>query len=155
MATVSNAGSGMSMSNLQRGTTGMSASDWIRMKRINGAKLNGGLNYPTSNGMLSPTSPVYNKDIAPPQFNQTNYSLTGAINVFSTAGSSKIRRPASNWTDFVASQTADYLTYAQTATTGTSVTTTKTRLCDCTTSNLATRQGVCTKCNGTTHVRLM
>lgn len=155
MATTSNAGSSMSFSNLQRGTRGMSASDWIRMKRINGAKLNAGLNYPYSNGLLSPTSSIYNKDIAPPQFNQTNYSLNGAINVFPTAGGSKIRRPASNWTDFIASQTADYITYSQAATTGTSIQQTKTTICSCVTVPVNTKQGICTNCNGTTHVRIM
>ena len=37
MATVSNAGSGMSFSNAQQGTRGMSASDWIRLQRLRGA----------------------------------------------------------------------------------------------------------------------
>ena len=40
MATVSNAGAGMSFSNAQQGTRGMSASDWIRMKRLQGARSN-------------------------------------------------------------------------------------------------------------------
>lgn len=143
MATTSNAGSSMSFSNLQRGTTGMSASDWIRMKRLRGASTYQTVNLNT------------NKDISPPQFAQ-QYYLGGAINVFSTSGSSKYRRPASNWIDYKASQTADYLLYSQAATTGTSVTRTKTRLCDCTTSVLNTKEGICTKCNGsTTHVRIM
>lgn len=133
----------MSFSNLQRGTTGMSASDWIRMKRLRGASTYQTVNLNT------------NKDIAPTQFAQ-QYYVSSAINVFSTAGTSKIRRTASNWIDYKASQTADYLLYSQAATTGTSVNTTKVKLCDCTTSSLKTKQGICTKCNGTTtHVRLM
>lgn len=143
MATTSNAGSSMSFSNLQRGTTGMSAGDWIRMKRLQGAKTYQTVNLNT------------NKDIAPPQFAQNEIHNYSAISVFPTVGTSKYRRAASNWIDYKASQTADYLTYSQSANNTTSIRTTKTRLCDCSTSVLTTKQGICTKCNSTTHVRLM
>jgi hypothetical protein len=143
MATTSNAGSGMSFSNLQRGTRGMSASDWIRMKRLNGAKTYQTVNLNT------------NKDIAPPQFAQNEIHNYSAISVFPTVGTSKIRRTASDWINYRASQTADYITYSQAATTGTSIKRTQTKLCDCSSSTLNTKQGICTKCNQTTHVRIM
>ena len=134
----------MSFSNLQRGTRGMSASDWTRMQRLRGAKTYQTVNLNT------------NKDIAPTQFNQFEIHNYSAINVFPVVGTSKIRRTASNWTDYLASQTADYITYAQAATTGTSITRTQTKLCNCTTTTLNTKQGICTNCNGTTtHVRIM
>lgn len=142
MATVSNAGAGMSFSNAQQGTRGMSASDWIRMKRLRGAT--------TYASTLST-----NKDIAPPQFPQDERHNYTAINVFPVVGTSKIRRPASSWTDYIASQTADYVLTSQAATTGTSITNTRVKLCNCTTSTLNTKQGICTKCNTTTHVRIM
>jgi len=143
MATTSNAGAGMSFSNLQRGTRGMSAGDWIRMQRLRGAKTYRTVNLNT------------NKDIAPSQFAQNEIHNYSAINVYPVVGTSNIRRTASNWTDYVASQTADYITYSQAATTGTSVQRIRTKLCDCTTSTLNTKQGICTKCNQTTHVRIM
>lgn len=144
MATTSNAGSGMSFSNLQRGTRGMSAGDWIRMKRLNGAKTYQTVNLNT------------NKDIVPPQPNQLEIHNYSAINVFPVVGTSKIRRTASDWINYRASQTADYITYSQAATTGTSIQRIQTRLCDCSTTIFNTKQGICTKCNGSiTHVRLM
>jgi hypothetical protein len=131
------------MSNAQQGTRGLSAGDWVRLKRLRGAKTYNSVNLTT------------NKDIVPPQFPQ-QYYLGGAINVFSTTGTSKIRRTASNWTDYLASRTADYILTSQSATTSPSVTNTRVRLCDCTTTTPSTKVGVCTKCNGAfTHVRIM
>ena len=143
MATVSNAGAGMSFSNAQTGTRGMSASDWIRMKRLRGARTYQTVNLNT------------NKDIAPPQFPQNEIHNYSPINVFPVVGTSKIRRPASSWTDYVASQTADYVLRSQNAVNTTSVKRTLVRLCDCTTSTVTTKPGICTKCNTTTHVRIM
>ena len=143
MATTSNAGAGMSFSNAQQGTRGMSASDWIRMKRLKGATTYRSVNLTT------------NKDIAPPQSLQIETHNNSAINVFPVTGTSKIRRPASSWTDYIASQTADYVTSAQAATTGTSIANTIRKVCTCTTTALTTKQGICTKCNQTTHVRIM
>ena len=144
MATVSNAGSGMSFSNAQQGTRGMSASDWIRLQRLKGAKT-----YNTVNLMT-------NKDITPPQSNQFEIHNNSAINVFPVVGTSKIRRPASNWTDYVASQTADYVLSSQNALNATSIKNTVTRLCYCTSTTLLTKTGICSKCTGTTtHIRIM
>lgn len=151
MATVSNAGG---MSNAQQGTRGLSAGDWIRLQRLRGARQNG---YSTSstNGLLTASSPVYNKDISPTPFPQYSPGLNSAINVFRSVGTSKIRRPASNWVDFVASQNADYIISSQNATTGTSIKNVRTTLCNCTSAVVNTKTGICTKCNQTTHVRIM
>lgn len=131
------------MSNAQQGTRGLSAGDWIRLKRLRGATTYQTVNLNT------------NKDIVPPQFPQ-QYYLGGAINVFSTAGTSKIRRTASNWTDYKASQVADYVLTSQAANTGVSVRNTLVKLCSCTSTTLNTKVGTCTKCNGAfTHVRIM
>lgn len=132
------------MSNAQQGTRGLSAGDWVRLKRLRGAKTYSSVNLAT------------NKDIVPPQFPQ-QYYLGGAINVFSTTGTSKIRRTASNWTDYIASQTADFVLTSQAATTSPSVTNTVTKLCSCTVPNFYSvkKTGICTKCNQTTHVRIM
>ena len=136
MATVSNAGAGMSFSNAQQGTRGLSAADWTRLKRLRGQILD--------------TSVV---DPVKPTFEQLPYSLP--IHSYKTVGTSKIRRPASNWIDFVASQKADLVLSSQAATTGTSIKNTVTKICSCTTTALNTKTGICTKCNQTTHVRIM
>lgn len=153
MATVSNAGAGMSFSNAQQGTRGMSASDWIRMKRLQGARANG---YTYTSGSTSVSGVLTtNKDIAPTNPAQFLVHNNSAINVFDVVGTSKIRRPASNWTDYIASQTADYVTSGQAANTGTSIKNTITKLCSCSSTTLNTKTGICTKCNATTHVRIM
>ena len=132
------------MSNAQRGTRNLSAGDWVRLKRLQGAKTYSSVNLAT------------NKDIAPTNAPSVLIHNTGAINVFDTVGTSKIRRTASNWTDYIASQTADYVLTSQTATTSPSVTNTRVKLCDCTSTTLSTKNGVCSKCNGAfTHVRIM
>jgi hypothetical protein len=81
--------------------------------------------------------------------------MNGAINVFPVVGTSNIRRTASNWTDYVASQTADYVLRSQNAVNTTSVKRTLVKLCSCTSTTLSTKQGICTQCNQTTHVRIM
>ncbi len=136
MATVSNAGAGMSFSNAQQGTRGLSAADWTRLKRLRGQILD---------------TSVVNSEKTTAQ--QLPYLLP--IHSYKTVGTSKIRRPASNWIDYVASQTADFVLSSQAATTGTSVNNTVTKLCDCSSSTLTTKTGICTKCNQTTHVRIM
>lgn len=156
MAQVSSAGAGMSFSNAQQGTRGLSAGDWIRLQRLRGARANGYSNAFTS-GVLTSTSAIFNKDVVPPQPDQVPINNTnGAIYVYPVVGTSKIRRAASNWTDYVASQTADYILSSQAATTGTSVKNVQTKLCNCVEPTvLATKKGICTKCNQTTHVRIM
>ena len=147
MASVSSAGGGTSMGNAQMGTRGLSAGDWTRLKRLRGARNNG---YTGSDGVL-----VTNKDIAPTPFAQLRYNRSLLIR--KDIGTDRIRRPASNWTDYIASQTSDFVIPSQSATTGTSITNTLTKLCNCTSSALTTKTGNCTKCNslGTkAHVKL-
>jgi hypothetical protein len=154
MANVSNAGAGMSFSNAQQGTRGLSAGDWIRLQRLKGARSNGYSNAST-NGVLTSTSPIFNKDVAPPNSAQFLVHNNSAISVFEVVGTSKIRRPASNWTDYIASQTADFVLSGRSTLNATSVTNTVTKICNCTSTTLSTKTGICTKCNATTHVRIM
>lgn len=144
------------MSNAQQGTRGLSAGDWVRLKRLQGARANGYSNAST-NGVLTASSPIYNKDIAPQNSSQFLIHNTSAINVFDVVGTSKIRRTASNWTDYIASQTADYVLTSQASTTSPSVTNTVAKVCGCTTPTYSVKKiGICTKCNGAfTHVRIM
>ena len=132
MATVSNAGGGTSMGNAQQGTRGLSAGDWIRIQRLRQSR-------------TYATTLANNKDIVPTTFPQSSQEhLTSSLKV---VGTSKIRRPASSWTDYTASQTADYVLPSQEATTGTSVKNTLTKLCNCSSTTLSTKRGNCTKCN--------
>ena len=148
MATVSSAGGGSSIGNAQQGTRGLSAGDWIRLQRLRGARNNGRTG---ADGVLTS-----NKDIAPTPFPQLGYNPS--LLIHRNIGTSKIRRPASNWTDFVASQTADFVVSSQRVNSGVNVAgvkNTRTTLCNCTATTLTTKAGICTKCNATTHVRLM
>lgn len=93
-------------SNVQAGTRGLSAGDWIRLKRLQGARNT--IYY--TNSVNSPPLVEYNKDI-------TNSTLRlepeSGRRVYTEFGTSKIRRPASSWTDFVASQKSDYVLETQ------------------------------------------
>lgn len=135
MATVSNATGPSNMSNASAGTRGLSAGDWIRLKRLRGAK----------------TYLATNADIAPPMAKQVPYNK--AFLIPPVVGTSKIRRPASFWTDYRASQTADYILSSKTSSGGTQLT--QTKLCNCTTTTVATKIGICTKCVTPTHIRLV
>jgi hypothetical protein len=137
MATVSSAGGGTSMGNAQMGTRGLSAGDWTRLQRLRGARNNG---YSGSDAVL-----VTNEDIAPTAFPQGRYSRSLLIR--RNVGTGRIRRPASNWTDYIASQTADFVLPSQKANNNTSITNTVTKLCDCTSTTATTKIGNCTKCN--------
>jgi hypothetical protein len=155
MNTVSNAGAGMSFSNAQQGTRGLSAGDWVRLQRLRGARANA---YDYTEGNVSVKGVLTtNVDIAPPQMiQQPIHNTNAAIKVYPVVGTSKIRRPASNWTDYVASQTADYVLSSQAGLNQTSVVNKQTKLCSCATPiTLSTKVGICTKCNQTTHVRIM
>jgi hypothetical protein len=91
----------MAMSNNQRGTVGLSAGDWVRLQRIRGSKLYRNYNLAT------------NQDI------ESN----------SRVGIGRIRRPASMWSDYIASQSVDVVTNASTGLNGNVLTTTK--ICGC------------------------
>lgn len=118
MATVS--ASGANFSNGSQGTRGLSAGDWIRLQRLRGAR----------NFEADKPSDITNPVVMP----RTVYSK--AMLIPRDVGTSKIRRPASSWTDYKASQTADFVLQKQTATTGTSQTLTQTKLCSCTSASL-------------------
>lgn len=109
------------MSNMQTGTRGLSAGDYTRLKRIRGAK-----SYVTAN--LED-----NVDISSP----------------TRVGVGRIRRPASMWLDYKASQTADFVTSASTGLNGNTLSLTK--LCDCTTASLPVKMTGCSKCGVFTH----
>jgi len=130
MATVSSAGAGSSMSNSQAGTRGLSAGDWTRLQRLRGAKTYATVNLAT------------NKDIAPTPVAQTPYTPSALIKP--VVGTDRIRRPASMWTDYRASQTADFT--LQRGNNNNGFVLTDTNLCDCSTTTLSTRTTGCIKC---------
>ena len=123
-------------------TRGMSAGDWVRLQRLRGAR-----SYAPSNPVIEPTPDlVDNADIAPKPFPQLAYKP--GMGVFKVVGTSKTRRTASQWTDFVASQSADFVTTSQKATTGVAVTETVTKLCDCSSAPMPIKDITCKKCVG-------
>lgn len=143
MATTSSAGGGTSMGDAQMGTRGLSAGDWVRLQRLRQNRSY----YASSQTTLANSVVGSNKDIAPVPPAQFDQHLNSSINVFSVVGTSKIRRTASNWIDFVASQTADYVLPSQAALHGTSIKNTRTTLCDCVSTTVITKTGRCMKCN--------
>ena len=130
MATVSSAGGGSSMGNAQQGTRGLSAGDWTRIQRLR------------QNSKYA-TTLASDKDIAPTPFPQLPSHLPSSRVV----GTSKIRRPASSWTDYTAFKTGDFVISAVSSTSGTSVKNIVTRLCDCSSTTLLTKIGKCSKCD--------
>lgn len=142
MATTSSAGGGTSMGNAQMGTRGLSAGDWVRLQRLRQNRAY----YVNSQTTFANSVVGSNKDIAPPAFPQVDQHLNSSINVFDVVGTSKIRRPASYWTDFVASQTADFVLPSQAAVNATAIQNIQTRLCSCTATVASTKIGVCSGC---------
>lgn len=136
----SNAGGPSSMSNASRGTRVVSAGDWVRMKRLLGARNNG---Y-SSDGYLDPASPNFNKDVIPITSLQNPYSLP--IHVFPVGGNSKIRRPASNWIDNVGFRYGDIVLSSQQGVNQSGSLIEAQRFCNCTKTNLANKDVVCRKC---------
>ena len=113
-----------------------SAADWIRLKRLRNTS-----RYSTT---IAANKDVINKITAGDPFNPE----TGQSRV---VGSSKTRRTASTWTDFIASHHENYqhksVNYSYTtprAFTGTKHTITK--LCTCVTTTLAPKSAGCPKC---------
>lgn len=121
-------------SNVQQGTRGLSAGDWIRIKRLNGAK-----QYQTDKP----------DDIAPTMSAQLPYNK--AMLIAPVVGTSRIRRAASSWTDYIASQTADYVIESGVAGTKTL---TGVKVCNCTTFSV-NKVGACVTCGKFVHKRLM
>ena len=125
-------------SNIQAGTRGLSAGDWIRLKRLQAPR---GLVY-YKQGLNSPPHVEFNKDI-------TNSTLRlepeSGRRVYTEFGTSKIRRPASSWTDYIASQTADYVLEKQDVETK-SRSLDATKACDCSTVDAIKHNGLCITC---------
>lgn len=135
MATVSNAGAGSSKSNMQVGTRGLSAGDYTRLQRLRGARSYAAVNLAT------------NKDIAPTMHPQIPHDPSTLIHP--VVGTSRIRRTASQWVDYRASQTADFVTVKNTGRNSNALTVTK--LCDCATTSVTVKTTGCKKCGVFTH----
>ena len=99
----------------------MSAADWTRIKRQRG-----GLNYLSDAPLMA----------VPPATPSAKHS---SLLIPRDVGASKIRFTASDYTNYVASLSTDYVLKSST---GLQVT----RLCNCTTSVLAPKVGACIKC---------
>ena len=131
MATVT--GGGSAMGNASQGTRGLSAGDWIRIQRIKAAKGYGITTGNNSGASNTATSAIYplNKDIAPPEAVQQPYG-PALLNPYQAAGTHKTLRPASSWTDYLASQTGDYISVSQNTNNGiptSGVVQTQTKIC--------------------------
>ena len=120
-------------SNIQRGPRRMDASDWTRMRKLVGSKVKPGS---TNNDITNP-APV-----------NCCVSTKNNRHVYSEFGTSKIRRPASNYTDYIASQTADFILEETNASTGAKILNQR-QICSCTnTINVMKgRYGICRKCS--------
>jgi hypothetical protein len=117
-------------SNVQAGTRGLSASDWIRLRRLRGSR-----EY-TNDSTVDVINP------SPTLLETTK----GARRVFTEFGTSKIRRPASFWTDYRASQTVDYVLESQNSETK-SRSLTANKVCTCDPQpNPVKHNGLCVKC---------
>ena len=123
-------------SNIQRGPNRMDSSDWTRMKRLNGAI--GNMIY-----VASVTSPAPPRQFA----NVVNPApiINPAVGRYTEFGLSKIQRPASSYTDYVASQRVTYVLQTP-ASTGQSLT--AYAICNnCSTAtNIVKHNGVCRAC---------
>lgn len=116
-------------SNIQRGTRGLSAGDWVRLQRLRGAK------------QFKADKP---SDITNPPARSEPES---GRRVYTEFGTSKIRRPASNYTDYKASQTSDYVLETPNGTCGVGKNLTINKLCTCATRSAIKHNGVCLKCS--------
>lgn len=132
------------MANLGTQTRGLSAGDWTRLKRLNGARTSG-YTY-TAGGSTYAGDLTTNVDLHPTEAGQTPRNPSLLI-PYEGNGTSGILRPASKWTDFVASRTADYVIQSRAvAPDGTALNGNvlrRTTLCNCTTTVLDTKTGVC------------
>jgi hypothetical protein len=106
-------------SNIQRGTRRMDASDWVRIKKLRGA----------TNYLTDQPGDVTNPSTTCCQTTEYNRMRRAEF------GTSKIRRPASNWTDYKASQVADYVLETQSECKGKSLIAVK--VCDCTSIDIS------------------
>lgn len=115
-------------SNIQRGTRGLSAGDWVRLQRLRGSQ----------NFQIDKPSDITNPS--------ARSQPESGRRVYTEFGTSKIRRPASNWTEYKASQVVDYVVET-TDTTLIAKSLTIKKLCTCVTSSAIKDTGVCISCN--------
>jgi hypothetical protein len=127
------------MSNAGQQTRGLSAGDWVRLQRLRRARTSG-YSYGAFAGDLTT-----NVDVSPTTAAKTPYG-TALMIPYDGAGTSRILRPASKWTDFVAARTADFVTQAQNTQNPNAFVLTKTKLCNCSTETLLPRVGLCRLC---------
>ena len=120
-------GIGSSFSNGGQQTRGLSAGDWTRLQKLRQSR-----NYTLQPGSDIITVPMNQLPYSPPL-------LTSKV-----VGTSRIRRSASNYTDYIASQKADFVTSSKNANNSTTLSVTK--LCSCTTTTLNTKVGNCQIC---------
>jgi hypothetical protein len=118
-------------SNIQRGTRKIDAGDWVRLKR-----LSGGRNYLTDQpgDITNPTASVA-------------CCVTTDNNRMDRVefGTSKVRRPASFYTDYKASQSADYV-LEQNRPFGGGKMLSAVRLCNCATTDPNKHNPLCASC---------
>jgi len=118
-------------SNNQAGTRGLSAADWTRLKRLNGARA-----YATDIAANTDTNILTTA--------QTPHSVPTLIP--RQTGASRIRRTNGQWLDYKASQTADYI-YSKSHVNNTNAKNLQlTRLCNCTTTSINVDRTGCGKC---------
>ena len=115
----------------------MSAADWVRIKRLQGGKL-----YETEKNkdIVNVTTPA--DPFSPPR------------NISRVTGSSKTRREASKWIDYVASQSQDYTVKQEYPGIRTIPASFVVRLCDCNAPLFFARRTGCLKCNPAQHLRM-
>lgn len=114
-------------SNVQAGTRGLSAGDWIRLKRLRGSR-----NYQSDKD-----GDVTNSVL--------RLEPESGRRVYTEFGTSKIRRPASSWTDYRASQTTDYVLEAQDSETKSRSLDIQ-KVCSCDTVDAIKHNSLCIKC---------
>ena len=122
--------------NNQTGTRGLSAADWTRLKRLQGAK-------------TYATVIANNTDINVPTPLQAKYAVPMLIPRHT--GESRIQRTNGQWLDYKASQTADYITSKSHISNTNAKNLQLTRLCNCTTTSLNVDRTGCKKCGVYTH----
>jgi hypothetical protein len=133
MATVAH---GRTSSNNQRGTVSLSAGDWIRLKRLQGAR-----GYATTI--------QNNTDVDVPTVPQTAYSVPFLKTKHT--GASRIRRTNEQWINYRASQTGDFVQNNTLDTCQIPRILYTTRICDCSQIGLVPRTTGCKKCSVYTH----
>lgn len=115
------------MSNAQAGTRGLSASDWIRIKKL---RVLGRASWNTDGDGVSTNTTLYSPSMLIPK----------------TTGSSRIRNTASDWISYRAYGTLDYILQTQTVANQTGTTLTGNKICTCTTTT-PNKQGICQVCS--------